>query len=144
MKVDLDDGRVSVSWKHELKETRLGPGKTVLRWFSTCTIKPSTNDKSETVEPLATGTAGCHSHDLFDKNEGRIISLTRALNDIFPCSTPTVYLPQNKVIRRRFWDAYRKMRGGVMSGKALTQHQIEKIIHTYEKLREQMNLNLVK
>jgi hypothetical protein len=120
MRVDLDDRRVIVSWKHETKEHIVKKrGKNVVKniHMTTCIIKPA-SVKSEEVAPMSEATVTCHPKDHFSKNAGRIISLTAALKQLWPFSTVKVHLQQNREIRKRFWNAYREMRNGVIAGKA--------------------------
>lgn len=131
MRVDLDDRRVIVSWKHREVETTIGQGKKmkkVKRKITTCMIKPaSATQHFEEIEPLSTGEAKCHSKDVWNKNEGRILSLTHALREIYPHSTAVIHAPENREIRKRFWEAYRLMRHGVVAGKAWLP--LEDVLH---------------
>jgi hypothetical protein len=63
--------------------------------WTDCVIEDSTGDTK------VLGTARCSDKDMFSKNEGRKLSLVRALQK----------LTDDKETRQKFWDTYFSIRG---------------------------------
>jgi len=87
MKVAFDNNQYKVSWQHNSGEL-----------FTRCKIY-----NNDLFQPLALGTAYCSEHDNFDRNKGRKLSLSRALDELFG---------QDRETRKLFWNEYYKMRNG--------------------------------
>lgn len=96
MKVNIESDTYKVRWRHQRV-----PDPLHINGVTTCTIeRVNGNNKYKTV---ATGETYCSFKDAYNKNTGRKIALTRALQKLFPSIT-------EKEIRRGFWREYYKMR----------------------------------
>ncbi len=97
MKVEINSDIYLVLWKHSRQSNHISRGKTK------CSIVKLYKDENTPLVRLLIGTGEtyCSSKDSYNKDVGRKISLTRALQKIFP---------SNKEIRKAFWNAYYKMK----------------------------------
>ena len=75
------------------------------------------NEENHMVE-VAAGYAYCHPDDVFSKERARKITLTRALEELFPYTEDTTRNWNNMLNRRFFWDVYlnRKNRAAMLNG----------------------------
>lgn len=89
MLVEIDGDTYIVKWKHII------PIDGWLRGRTDCEIK-----KVDSTE-IRMGSAQCSIKDQYNKNEGRKVSLKRA-----------IYHFELKEDRKKFWEAYAEMRGG--------------------------------
>lgn len=105
MRVEVGNQRLFVTWKHELREVKVGLKKTVNRRFTTCFIKPVKENKEEKTEPISQAEVGCFYLDTYSKDKGRIRSMQRALLNLWPHSDE-----QSKGFRKAFWDVYHSLK----------------------------------
>ena len=93
MHVTIDERNYSVIWRYDSVQK-----KKYLQKITTCSLKRGD-------EVIATGNTVCYKGDCFRKNEGRKISMARALHGVAQFG---------KEVRTQFWNAYREMRHGQM------------------------------
>lgn len=93
MIVEIQNSKYYVSWIHKVTGSKKG---------TTVVIK---DKPGKDVEPLATAKSHLHKQDVYDKNIGRIRSLTKLLATLYPGQL-------NRPQRMRFWNQYAQMRNG--------------------------------
>ena len=114
MKVKIGDKQFIIGWQYTYENVILGGGRLSEVPRTTCTISEIRPDN--TLEQVAQSTVGAHSSDLFSKNQGRKLSLERAMTQTVPGRLPTnplTWIPLFlKDDRAHIWQEYFKMRNG--------------------------------
>lgn len=106
MLVQVYETKYVVSWQHSLPGiVKIGSKDIKTRGSTSCTIRKLNKNGSFSAmcrygRTKCYGSARCSVKDQYSKNEGRKLSLERAVS----------YFKKSQ--RKKFWEAYAEMRGG--------------------------------
>ena len=120
MLVTAGGARYNVIFHHDYEYRIPKLGKTVLAQRcgvkTTCIIKQYFAGQEDPVT-VAEEFAECHPEDQFNKEKGRKLALTRALDVIFPSlSWDMDESVDNRECRQAFWDVYLSRKGRPQEG----------------------------